>query len=90
MADGCDPDKTWPLFIQPNPLSSTDPFLRLQLARGVIDHLYVFDISGRIVLSRTAKTDPVVLDLYGMTPGSYIVRVIDASGVPTQRRFLIE
>ena len=72
----------------PNPVSSHDPYLRVELAAGYRT-LHVLDAIGRLVLTRLVNDGPVVLDLSGLGTGSYSLRALHKDGSAIQQRFMI-
>ena len=76
------------LNIYPNPVS-TFATLKFESTNNSFANVYVYDLSGRIVLSETNSikkgVNEISLDLSNLKSGSYVVQIVDGINVYTQK-----
>lgn len=71
--------------IYPNPASR---FLNIESAEG-ISEVVIYNTVGQQVMSRTANSDAIQLDLGNLANGNYTMRIVGNDGNQTTRKFII-
>lgn len=70
------------LKVYPNPATTR---LSLESSDAIIEHVSVVDVAGRVVLTLHVADRTADLDLTGLTPGVYTIRVHSEAGIATHR-----
>lgn len=82
-------DGTTSLYVYPNP---ADNFITITL-EGVDEQsaeISIIDLSGKIIISQTMQTHSTQINIETLAPGIYLAKRIDANGVVSVSRFVVE
>ena len=64
----------WGVKIYPNPVSD---ILSIDLAKTDNCELYLYDITGKLLLQKSVSSYPAQINVSGLKPGVYLLSIID-------------